>query len=91
VVVAELKGIPPVAQQDIAYCLENMWLNATALGLGFQLVSALSMLAGEVRFWDLAGLPPDTFDVNGCAVGTPATVPGPRPRQTVDEATTWMA
>ncbi len=39
IVGAEKKGFPAVEQQFLAHCLENMWLKATALGLGFQLVS----------------------------------------------------
>jgi nitroreductase len=31
IVVAERKGFPPVEQQSLAHCLENMWLKATAL------------------------------------------------------------
>ncbi|MGD0953085.1 MAG: hypothetical protein ABR985_11955 [Methanotrichaceae archaeon] len=34
-VVAERKSFPPVEQQSLAHCLQNMWLKATALGLGF--------------------------------------------------------
>lgn len=33
IVVAERKGFPPVEQQALAHCLENMWLKATAPGL----------------------------------------------------------
>ena len=36
IVVAERKGYPPVELQSLAHCMENMWLKATALGLGFQ-------------------------------------------------------
>jgi len=38
IVVAEKRGIPDVQHQSIAYCMENMWLKATSLGLGFHLV-----------------------------------------------------
>lgn len=40
IVVAEKKGFPEVEQQSLAHCLENMWLKANALDLGFQLVSS---------------------------------------------------
>ena len=42
IVVAERRGFPEIEQQSLAYCLENMWLKATVLNLGFQLVSATS-------------------------------------------------
>lgn len=72
IVVAEQKGMPAVEQLSIAHCLENMWLKATALNLGFHLVSALSLLADDPRFWELSELPSDRYAVNGCAVGVPA-------------------
>lgn len=90
IVVAERRGVPPVEQQSIAHCLENMWLKATALGLGFHLVSALAMLSDEPRFWTLVGLPAATYGLNGCAVGKPAAVPQAKPRPAVAEATIWM-
>ena len=35
IVVAERKGYPPVELQSLSHCMENMWLKATALELGF--------------------------------------------------------
>jgi nitroreductase len=35
-VVAERRGFPAVEKQSLAHCLENMWLKATALGLGLE-------------------------------------------------------
>lgn len=91
IAVAEKKGIPPVEQQSIAHCLENMWLKAMALGLGFHLVSALAMLADEPRFWELCGFAHGRYGVDGCAVGVPAVLPPPKPRPTIEEAVTWMS
>jgi nitroreductase len=91
IAVAERKGLPSVEQQAIAHCLENMWLKATALNLGFHLVSALAMLADEPRFWELCTLPHGRYDVNGCAVGIPAVLPPLKPRPTLDEAAIWMS
>ena len=90
IAVAERKGLPSVEQQAMAHCLENMWLKATALSLGFHLVSAMAMLADEPRFWELAGLPAGAYDLNGCAIGMPASWPEAKPRPTVEEATIWM-
>jgi nitroreductase len=44
IIVAEKEGFPPIAQLSLAHCIENMWLKATALGLGFRLVSLVSEL-----------------------------------------------
>ncbi len=90
IAVAERKGTPSVEQQSIAHCLQNMWLKATALGLGFHVVSALAMLADEPRFWALCGLPAGVYDLNGCAIGVPALTPPAKPRPTVAEATIWL-
>jgi nitroreductase len=91
IAVAERKGVPAVEQQAIAHCLQNMWLKATALRLGFHLVSAMAMLADEPRFWELAGLPAGAWDLNGCAIGMPVVVPAAKPRPTLEEATVWMS
>jgi nitroreductase len=91
IAVAERRGVPSVEQQSIAHCLENMWLKATALDLGFHLVSAMALLADEPRFWALCGLPAGTYDVNGCAVGIPVCVPSGKPRPTVAEAAIWLS
>ena len=90
IAVAERKGIPSVEQQSIAHCLQNMWLKATALGLGFHLVSAMAMLGAEPRFWALCGLPAGAYDLNGCALGVPVSTPPPKPRPTVQEAVLWL-
>jgi nitroreductase len=90
IVVAERKGIPPVEQQSLAHCLQNMWLKATSLGLGFHLVSATAQMSGDDDFCDMLGLPCDEFELNGCAVGYPIKAPPPASRPRVDKVTTWM-
>ncbi|MGD0783982.1 MAG: nitroreductase, partial [Candidatus Aminicenantales bacterium] len=70
---------------------ENMWLKATALGLGFHLVSATAMLADDPRFWALSGLPSGAYEINGCAVGVPASALPAKPRPTLAEATIWLS
>jgi hypothetical protein len=69
VVVVEHRGIPSIAEHSIDLCLHQMCLKATALGLGFQVVSAIALLAEEPRFWTLAGLPPDIYKASGCVLG----------------------
>jgi nitroreductase len=55
VIVAERKGYPPVELQSLAHCMENMWLKATALGLGFQLVSVTSQMSASPAFCRILG------------------------------------
>ncbi len=50
VVVGERKGMPPVAAQSLSYCLQNMWLKATSLGIGLQLVSATMQMDSDPDF-----------------------------------------
>ena len=62
IVVAERKGFPPVELQSLAHCMENMWLKATALELGFQLISITSEMAQNLNSVQFSGLP----RANGC-------------------------
>jgi nitroreductase len=90
VVVAERRGFPPVGQQSLAHCLENMWLKATSLGLGFQLISITAEMALDKEFCDLLGIPSREFELNGCALGYPAVEPAPVSRPDVDVVTRWI-
>lgn len=71
VVIAEKRGFPPVEKQSMAHALQNMWLAATDLGLGFQLISALSTLTGNERFLRLLNLNKGEYALDGCAFGYP--------------------
>jgi nitroreductase len=90
IVVAERKGFPPVEQQSLAHCLENMWLKATALELGFQLVSITSQLSGNAEFCKLLGIPKGEWELMGCAVGYPADELSPSIRPPVEDVTRWL-
>lgn len=72
IVVGERKGIPPVAAQSLSYCLQNMWLKATSLGIGFQLVSATMQMDSDTDFCRLLGIPCGEYALDGCALGYPA-------------------
>ncbi len=71
IVLTERKGFPPVEKQSMAHAFENMWLTATDLGLGFQLVSATGTLSGNRDFLKLLGLKKGEYALDGCAVGYP--------------------
>ncbi len=90
IVVAERKGFPPVEQQSLAHCLENMWLKATSLNLGFQLVSVTGQMGADPEFCRLLGIPPDVFELNGCAVGYYQEELPPSIRPPADMVTKWM-
>ena len=90
IVVAEKKGFPPVEQQSLAHCLENMWLKATALELGFQLVSITSQMSGNAEFCRILGIPVGEWELAGCAVGYPKDELSPAIRPAVEDVTTWL-
>jgi nitroreductase len=90
VVVAELRGVPPVEQESIAHCLENMWLKATALELGFHLVSLTSQMVEEEEFMKLLGMTVGKYGINGCAIGYPLSESPPKPRPDTKKATKWL-
>jgi len=72
VVVGERKGMPPVAAQSISYCLHNMWLKATSLGIGLELVSATMQMDSDPDFCRLLSIPAGEYALDGCALGYPA-------------------
>ena len=71
-VVGERKGMPPVAAQSLSYCLHNMWLKATSLGIGLQLISATMQMDSDPDFCRLLGIPGGEYALDGCALGYPA-------------------
>jgi nitroreductase len=90
VVVAERASMAAVQQQSLAHVLENMWLMATALGLGLHLVSATTQMADDPAFCGILGLPVAEYALNGCAIGVPAQTPEERPVADVAGAATWL-
>jgi nitroreductase len=90
VVVAERGAMMPVQQQSLAHALENMWLMATALGLGMHLVSATTMMGDDPAFCELLELAVGEFALNGCAIGVPSQDSEVRPAPDVAAATTWL-
>lgn len=91
IVIAEHRGIPDLGEHALAHCLENMWLKATALGLGFQIISVTGKMGNDPAFCALLGLKPGEWDVMGCAVGYAKTPLGPSQRPSVAETTVWLS
>ena len=81
----------PVQQQSLAHVLENMWLMATALGLGMHLVSVTTTMTDDPAFCGILGLPVGEYALNGCAIGVPAQVAEARALPDAAGATTWLA
>lgn len=91
IVVAEPKGIPDAQMQSIAHCMQNMWLKATELGLGFHPVSITGQMGDNPDFCKLMNLPVGAYKIDGCALGYPAFELPPRPDYpSISEITTWF-
>jgi len=90
IVVAEQKGIPPVEQRSLAHCMQNMWLKATALGIGFQLLSITAQMAKDKEFCSLLDIPFGQFAMDGCLIGIADMIPPPSRRPRPDEVTKWI-
>jgi nitroreductase len=88
VVIAERQGL--AAPQSLAHALENMWLMATALGLGMHLVSVTTMMGDDPRFCEILGLPVGEYALNGCAIGVPAQSPEARATPDAVSVTAWL-
>ncbi len=69
IVLAEKKGFPPVEKQSMAHAFENMWITATEMGLGFQLISVTNTLSNNEDFLRLLNLRKGKYTLDGCAIG----------------------
>ena len=72
IVVGERKGMPAIAAQSLSYCLQNMWLKATSLGIGLQLISATLQMDSDPDFCRLLSIPAGEYALDGCVLGYPA-------------------
>jgi len=91
IVAAERRGFPPIELQSLAHCMENMWLKATALGLGFQIVSVTAEMADDPAFCNILGIRPGDYALMGCAVGYALDELSPAIRPPVEDVTAWVA
>ncbi len=92
VVVGERKGMPPVAAQSLCYCLHNMWLKATSLGIGLQLISATTQTDSDPYFCGLLGIPDGEYALDGCVLGYPADKYQPSSVEypTLEKSVRWL-
>jgi nitroreductase len=70
--------------------MENMWLKATALELGFQLVSITSEMPQNPEFCPILGINPGEWELMGCAIGYPQEMLSPSIRPLVEDVTQWL-
>ncbi|MCX6583261.1 MAG: nitroreductase family protein [Candidatus Aminicenantes bacterium] len=81
-----------VAAQSLSFCLQNMWLKATSLGIGFQLVSAAMQMDSDPDFCKLLSIPCGEYALDGCALGYPADTCQPPSVEypTADKSVSWL-
>ena len=89
-VIAEQKGIPRAERQSLAHVVQNMWLKATALGIGLRLVSAIERLSENDDFCGLFGVNVGEFAFTACIIGFSAEEPRARKRPDDRAVTRWM-
>jgi hypothetical protein len=70
--------------------MQNMWLSATARGLGFELISATGIMSKNKEFMKLLGLKAGDYVIDGCVIGVPKTAPVPREESHVEDYVTWI-
>jgi hypothetical protein len=84
--------MPPIAAQSLSYCLENMWLRATSLRVGLQLVSATTQMESDPDFCRLLNISCGEYALDGCALGYPADNYQPPPVEypSLTKSVSWL-
>lgn len=90
VIVAERRGHPAHEVQSMGHCIENIWLQATALDLGIQLVSAINDLNGSELLGQILCLDAAQFHCTAFQIGYPASPPRQDARHEPDLLITWL-
>lgn len=90
IVAAEKKGFPPLAGQTLAHVMENMWLTATAHGVGLQILSVTNGLAKNKPFMQLLDLAPGQWALNGCIAGMPKYPPKGQRERDIEHFIRWV-
>lgn len=90
IIIAERRGFPARENEALAFCLANMWLKATALGLGLQLVSAISDLKDSPELSEMLGLETGEFTFDACSIGYPVSSISDVVRDEPHLAVTWF-
>ena len=90
IITAERKGFPPAEAKSIAHVLQNMWLKATELGMGFMLLTMTGMLSKDAAIMAELGLAKGEWELDGCLMGLPAHPPTPSAERLPENAVAWL-
>ena len=88
--IGEHIGSPAMQDKSLSHCLQNMWLMATALGLGFQLLSSTTRMGEDEQFCKLLNVPYGKFKLDGCLVGYQDTNIQLKKRSHIIQKTVWI-
>jgi nitroreductase len=90
IIIAEQRGIPQAEKQSLAHVVQNMWLKASALGLGLRLMSVIEILTEDKDFSGLLGLNFGDYAFTGCIVGFSSIEPERGERPFEEDVITWL-
>ncbi len=90
IIIAERKGFPSNQKQSIAHSLQNMWLTASNLELGFQIVFMATILSKNKQFLKLLDLKKGEYELDGCVIGYPMEQPDTKKVFEFDKFVTWI-
>ncbi|NTV90119.1 MAG: nitroreductase family protein [Clostridiales bacterium] len=88
IIAAEWRGARKAEKQSLAHAMQNMWLKATALNLGFQLVSPIESMTWNQEFNGIFGYEPGLYGFHGCVLGYPTE--NKRITKPIHGAITWF-
>jgi len=71
IILAEKQGFPPSNRLSLAHTQEVLWLKATSLGLGCQLLSAVEILSNNKTILKQFGLTDGKWALGGLVIGYP--------------------
>jgi nitroreductase len=79
-------------RHSLGYCLHNMWLKATTLRVGLQVITSTMALDNDPDFCELLGIAPGKYVLDGCALGYPSDTYQPPAVRYPDMATSlrWL-
>jgi Nitroreductase len=90
IIVSEKKGIPSAEKQSLAHVMENMWLKATSLNLGFRLLSAFESLGDNKEFCDVLGVEYGKYAFNACIIGFALNDVSIGKRPKIEDVVKWL-
>lgn len=90
IIIAEQRGIPQAEHQSLAHVVQNMWLKASAVGLGLRLMSVIEILTENKEFSELLGINFGEYAFTGCIVGFASIAPEQGDRPLEEDVITWL-